>query len=155
MFSDKCVNVFFQEWSPLFPVLHKATFLRTYEEYVAKPEDVVDPHKIAQLNLVFAIAGPSVDVADSALIELCEMQWRKAIEALCTTNTLETLQCLILAQLYCISKASYRALQHYKGIAVSLALRLGLHQQQKRFAFGASTMEQRKKVFWSLYTVDW
>jgi hypothetical protein len=29
-----------------------------------------------------------------------------------------------------------------------------LHQSQKRFSFGALTIETRKKVFWTLYTVD-
>src|SRR5690606_32538908 len=36
-----------------------------------------------------------------------------------------------------------------------LSHRLGLHQSQKRFSFGALTIETRKKVFWTLYTVDW
>jgi hypothetical protein len=51
--------------------------------------------------------------------------------------------------------ADYKRLQHYKGIAVGLSHRLGLHQSQKRFSFGALTIETRKKVFWTLYTLDW
>ena len=43
----------------------------------------------------------------------------------------------------------------YTGAAVTLAFRLGLHQSQKRFSLGALTRETRKKVFWSLYTLDW
>lgn len=66
-----------------------------------------------------------------------------------------TLQCLILAQLYCIQRGDYDRLLTYKALAVTLSSRLGLHQSQKRFALGASTCEMRKKVFWSLYTVDW
>ena len=72
-----------------------------------------------------------------------------------TDNTLPTLQCLVLAQMYCIAKADYNKLLHYKGMAISLSLRLGLHQNQKRFSLGALTSEMRKKVFWSLYTLDW
>jgi hypothetical protein len=52
-------------------------------------------------------------------------------------------------------RADYKRLQHYKGIAVGLSHRLGLHQSQKRFSFGALTTETRKKVFWTLYTLDW
>lgn len=70
-------------------------------------------------------------------------------------NSLSTLQCLVLAQMYCICKADYDSLVRYNGVAVSLAYRLGLHQSQKRFSLGALTRETRKKVFWSLYTVDW
>lgn len=154
MFSDRCVNVFFQEWAPLFPVLHKPTFLRLYEEYMSSPEDMTDPHKLAQLHLVFAIAGQSSDMPDRESISFCESQSRAALETVSKENTLLTLQCLILAMLYCISQADYNRLQHYKGIAVGLSHRLGLHQSQKRFSFGALTIETRKKVFWSLYTVD-
>jgi len=154
MFSDRCVNVYFQEWAPLFPVLHKPTFLRLYEEYMANPEDVTDPHKLAQLHLVFGIAGISSDIPDKENVVICESQWRHSLESILMDNTLVTLQCLILALMYCIAKADYTRLQHYKGIAVGLSHRLGLHQNQKRFSFGALTIETRKKVFWTLYTVD-
>ncbi|KAF8858953.1 hypothetical protein BDZ45DRAFT_385030 [Acephala macrosclerotiorum] len=154
MFSDRCVNVFFQEWAPLFPVLHKPTFLRLYDEYMSNPEQVTDPHKLAQLHLVFGIAGLSSNNPDRQHIAFCENQWRSSLEKVQMDNTLVTLQCLVLSLIYCISKADYNRLQHYKGIAVGLSHRLGLHQSQKRFSFGALTIETRKKVFWALYTVD-
>lgn len=155
IFSDRCVNVFFQEWAPLFPVLHKPTFLRLYEEYMSNPQQIVDSHKLAQLHLVFGIASLSSDIPDREHIALCEFQWRLSLEAVLMENSLATLQCLILALIYCISKADYTRLQHYKAIAVGLSHRLGLHQSQKRFSFGALTIETRKKVFWTLYTIDW
>lgn len=65
------------------------------------------------------------------------------------------LQCLVLAQIYCLQRADYARLLKYKGLAISLSHRLGLHQSQKRFALGALTSETRKKVFWTLYTLDW
>jgi hypothetical protein len=155
MFSDRCVNVFFQEWAPLFPVLHKPTFLRLYEDFMTNPDQITEPHKLAQLHLVFGIAALSSDLPDRKQIALCEQQWRSSLELVLMDNTVITLQCLVLALIYCISNADYNRLQHYKGIAVGLSHRLGLHQSQKRFSFGALTIETRKKVFWTLYTVDW
>ncbi|KAL0942380.1 transcriptional activator protein acu-15 [Colletotrichum truncatum] len=154
LFSDRCVNVFFQEWAPLFPVLHKPTFLHIYEEFVSDPEKVKNNHKIAQLYLVFGIAALGSDQPDFEQIAVCEQQWQRAVEAVLMENTMVTLQCLELALLYCIVRADYKRLQHYKGIAVGLSHRLGLHQSQKRFSFGALTIETRKKVFWTLYTLD-
>lgn len=84
-----------------------------------------------------------------------ERQWQAALDLILSDNTLATLQCLILAQIYCISKADYNKLLRYKGIAIGLSHRLGLHQSQKRFSLGALTSETRKKVFWTLYTLDW
>ncbi|KAH7149556.1 fungal-specific transcription factor domain-containing protein [Dactylonectria estremocensis] len=154
LFSDRCVNVYFQEWAPLFPILHKPTFLHIYEEFVADPEKVKSNHKLAQLYLVFNIAGLSSDAPDLPQLAICEQQWRKALDAVLMENTMNTLQCLTLALLYCTMRADYKRLQHYKGIAIGLSHRLGLHQSQKRFSFGALTIETRKKVFWTLYTLD-
>ncbi|KAL8931689.1 MAG: hypothetical protein Q9211_006794 [Gyalolechia sp. 1 TL-2023] len=141
--SDQMINIFFQEWAPLFPILHRPTFLQLYTEYVADPDHMADQHAVAQLNLW-----------NKQNVESFEWQWRDAIEAVLTENTLATLQCLVLAQLYCIAKADYNKLLHYKGMAISLSHRLGLHQTQKRFSLGALTSETRKRVFWTLYTLD-
>ncbi|KAJ2970259.1 hypothetical protein NQ176_g8273 [Zarea fungicola] len=154
LFTDRCVNVYFQEWAPLFPALHKPTFLRIYEEFVADPEKVKCNYKLAQLYLVFSLAGLSSSAPDLDQLASCERQWTASLEAVLLENTMNALQCLVLALLYCSLTADYRRLQHYKAIAVGLAYRLGLHQSQKRFSFGALTLETRKKVFWTLYTVD-
>ncbi|KAM4066160.1 fungal specific transcription factor [Hirsutella rhossiliensis] len=154
LFSDRCVNVFFQEWAPLFPVVHKPTFLRIYEEFVASPEKVKCNYKLAQLHLVYSIAGLSSESPDHRQVAACEKQWTRALEALLFQNSMNTLQCLILALLYCTMRGDHQRLQHYKSIAVGLSHRLGLHQSQRRFSFGALTLETRKKVFWTLYTLD-
>ncbi|KAL8647523.1 MAG: hypothetical protein Q9210_005507 [Variospora velana] len=84
--------------------------------------------------------------------ETFEHQWRDAVEAILPENTLATLQCLVLAQLYCVAKADFNKLLHYKGMAISLSHRLDLHQSQKRFSLGALTGETRKRVFWTLFS---
>lgn len=66
-----------------------------------------------------------------------------------------TLQCLILAQIFCIQKGDLDKVIHYKGLAIAISHRLGLHLSQKRFQLGTMTVETRRKVFWSLYAVDW
>ncbi|KAK8124526.1 Transcriptional activator protein acu-15 [Apiospora kogelbergensis] len=154
LFTDRCVNVYFQEWAPLFPVLHKPTFLRLYEDFSADADKVKSNYKIAQLYLVFGIASLSSASPDYEQIAACEDQWQKALDAILMENTMNTLQCLVLALMYCSIRADYRRLVHYKGVAVALSHRLGLHQSQKRFSFGALTIETRKKVFWTLYTLD-
>jgi len=166
------INIFFQEWAPLFPVLHRPAFLTLYEQYVASPDAMSDKKSIAQLNLVFGIAALSSDVCitythclksvltslkprDGQDVESFEAQWQSAIESFFMENDITTLQCLILAQIFCLLRADYSRLLKYKGLAVGLSQRLGLHQSQKRFALDALTSETRKKVFWTLYTVDW
>lgn len=62
MVSDQMINIFFQEWAPLFPVLHRPTVLKVYADYVNEPEGVKDNHSLAQLNLIFGIAALSAEV---------------------------------------------------------------------------------------------
>lgn len=62
MVSDQMINIFFQEWAPLFPVLHRPTVLKVYADYVNEPEGVKDHHSLAQLNLIFGIAAVSTEV---------------------------------------------------------------------------------------------
>ena len=83
-----------------------------------------------------------------------EGQWQRALAALLDESTLATVQCLVLAQIYCIAKADYPKLLHYRGIAISMTHRIGLHLSHRQTEFGALTRETRKKVFWTQYTLD-
>jgi hypothetical protein len=155
MVSDQLVNIFFQEWAPLFPILHRPTFLTLYERYTADTDAVSDKAEIAQLNLVFGIAALSGDNKSSEDLESFASQWKAAADTILSENCMATLQVLILAQIFCIQQGELTRLLTYKGLSTTLSARLGLHQSQKRFALGTLTCETRKKVFWTLYTVDW
>lgn len=155
MVSDQLVNIFFQEWAPLFPILHRPTFLTLYERYTTDPDTVTDKAEVAQLNLVFGVAAMSGGSRSSEDVASFESQWRAAIDSILTENCMATLQAFILAQIFCIQQGDLTRLLTYKGLSTTLSARLGLHQSQKRFALGTLTCETRKKVFWTLYTVDW
>ena len=152
--SDQLINVFFQEWAPLFPVLHRPTFLGLYEKYVTDSEQVVDRAEIAQLNLVFGIAALSSGTRSSDDLDSFETQWKVALDGILKENSMATLQALTLAQIFCVLQGDLSRLLTYKGLSTTLSARLGLHQSQKRFPLGTLTCETRKKVFWTLYTVD-
>lgn len=153
--SDQLINVFFQEWAPLFPLLHRPTFLSLYEKYVADSEAVTDKAALAQLNLVFGIAALSSGTRSSEDLTSFEVQWKAAIDAIIKENSMATLQALVLAQIFCLQQGDYTSVLTYKGLSTSLSARLGLQQSQNQFHLGTLTRETRKKVFWTLYTVDW
>ena len=87
--------------------------------------------------------------------EAFEPQWQAALESVSKEITVPTLQCLLLALLYTIAKRDFGGLLKYKAAAVRIARRLGLHQRQRRSSVGPLITETRKRVFWTLYTVDW
>jgi Fungal specific transcription factor domain len=62
MLSDRLVNTFFQEFAPLFPILHRPSFLGIYNEYIVSPSSITDKNALAMVNFAFAIASLSKHV---------------------------------------------------------------------------------------------
>jgi hypothetical protein len=153
LISDQLINIYFQELSPLFPVLHRPTFLQLYDSFTTAREPVEDNASLAQLYLVFGI-GALASSSSPSEVEAFETQWQAALSSILLDDSLATLQCLVLAQLFCILKGDNSRLLKYRGIAVGLSQRLGLQQSQKRYSFGPLTAESRKRTFWTLYTLD-
>ena len=87
LFSDKCVNIYFQEWAPLFPVVHRPTFLTSYQKYVANSDESIHKTSLAHLNLVFSIAALSKGTVVEEL-EVFESQWKAAIDEIMNDNRL-------------------------------------------------------------------
>ncbi|KAF3932117.1 hypothetical protein ABW20_dc0107169 [Dactylellina cionopaga] len=158
MISDLLVTSFFQEYHPLFPILHRPKFLSIYENLInceqESPEYPREYHEIAQLFLVFSIASSQSETRNTAEHESFTRQWQYALEAIMLEPSVESLQCLVLAQLYCMSIGDDSRLNQYKSLAVGTALRLGLNQDQKKFGVSALQTEMRKRAFWCVYLLD-
>ncbi|KAJ9268749.1 transcriptional regulator family: Fungal Specific TF [Paecilomyces variotii] len=153
--SDQLINIFFQEWAPLYPVVHRPTILKTYDHYLTDADSLSsNKYAAAQLNLIFGIAALSARSRTNQDPAFFEQNWYPALESLSGDVSIGTLQCLILAQMYCTAKADYKGLSRYRGLAVGLVHQLGLHQSQKRFSMNPLTSETRKKVFWCQYVLD-
>lgn len=82
-----------------------------------------------------------------------EVQWTIALEAFDAEESLVNAQCLTLATLYFMKRAKYASMLKYKGHAVALSQRLGLHRATD-FTSNTLARETRKKVFWTLFTLD-
>jgi hypothetical protein len=69
--SDQLINIFFQEWAPLYPIVHRPTILKAYEQYIANSESFQgNKHDVAQLNLIFAVAALSATVGFQRVVFL-------------------------------------------------------------------------------------
>ncbi|OAX78379.1 hypothetical protein ACJ72_07315 [Emergomyces africanus] len=155
LLSDQLINIFFQEWAPLYPVIHRPSMLKVYGQYTNNPtafED--DKYYLAQLNLIFGIAAISSTARIPQDPSLFEQNWLPKLDALAHDISLAGLQCYVLAQIYYSVKADYKSLLRYRSLAVGMCHQLGLHQSQRRFSFNPLTSEMRKKVFWCQYVLD-
>ncbi|ETI20538.1 hypothetical protein G647_08575 [Cladophialophora carrionii CBS 160.54] len=155
--SDQYINLFFQEWQPLMPVLHRPTFLHVYEQYLANPESghwQDNKQAYAQLFLIFEISALSNISTPKTSTPSYETQWRKALYSTSSNAALATLQCHILAQICYILRADYTHLARHRGIAITMCHELGLHQGHKYHSLSPLEAESKKKVFWCQYVLD-
>ncbi|RAH44767.1 C6 transcription factor FacB/Cat8 [Aspergillus brunneoviolaceus CBS 621.78] len=153
--SDQLINIFFQEWAPLYPVVHRPTILKAYEQYLSGTESLRDnKHNLTQLNLIFGIAALASASRTNQDPSFFEDNWSPMLESISNDISIHTLQCYVLAQMYCMAKGDYSSLGSYRGFAVNLCHQLRLHQSQKRFVSNPLVAETRKKVFWCQYVLD-
>lgn len=150
-------DLFFQEWQPLLPVLHRPTFLRVYEQYLAGPDAgnwQSNKQAIAQLFLIFEISALSSSHQTKTHTPSYENQWRRALFSTSAAPTLSVIQCQILAQLCYLLRADYTSLARHRGVAVGMCHELGLHQGHKYHALSTFEAETRKRIFWCQYVLD-
>lgn len=160
LFADQLVTSYFQEYHSLFPVLHRPTFLEQYNKLCSSsetgtsPTDVLPHYALAQLFLVLAITAQNSEAHDRGELRSYNAQWEHSLEAILLDNTLESVQCLVLAQLYCFSVGDFHRLMQYKALAVAKTLRLGLHRSQDFASQDVLSKELKKRAFWSVYCLD-
>ncbi|KAJ5450619.1 Transcription factorfungi [Penicillium daleae] len=153
--SDQLINIFFQEWAPLYPVVHRPTILKAYGEYLNNSDSLkLDVHVMAQLNLIFGIAALSSNSRTNQDPAFFEQNWTASLDSFTNETSIGSLQCFILAQLYCMTKGDYRSMLRYRALAVDICHQLELHQSQTEPVSNPLEAETRKKVFWCQYTVD-
>ncbi|KAL1960453.1 hypothetical protein VTO42DRAFT_7752 [Malbranchea cinnamomea] len=153
--SDQLLNIYLQEWAPFYPVVHRPTILKLYDQYTTNPDSIErDNYASAHLNLIFGIAAVSSTSRVPQDPAFFERRWISKLNALTDDVSLSALQCYILAQIYYLIKSDYKSVLRYRGIAVALCYQLGLHQSQKRFSFNRLITETRKRVFWCQYVLD-
>lgn len=152
--SDQLINIFFQEWAPLYPVVHRPTILKVYEQYISNPETLQrNDHVMAQLSLIFGIAALSSMSRTNQDPTFFEENWSATLDSISSETSISSLQCFVLGQIYCMTKGDYRTLLRYRALGVDTCHQLGLHEHRDSSANPLED-ETRKKVFWSQYVLD-
>ncbi|KAJ6022438.1 hypothetical protein N7499_007752 [Penicillium canescens] len=152
--SDQLINIFFQEWAPLYPVVHRPTILKAYEQYLSNTESLQrDAHAMAQLNLIFGIAALSSISRTNQDPTFFEENWSTTLDSFSGETSMSSLQCFALGQIYCMTKGDYRTLLRYRALGVDICHQLGLHENLDT-STNPLEDETRKKVFWSQYVLD-
>lgn len=86
--------------------------------------------------------------------KLFENNWYTPLESLSGDMSVPAVQCMVLAQIYFLTKGDYQSLLRYRALSIGTIQSLGLDQSQQDFARDPLLHETRKKVFWCQYMLD-
>lgn len=158
---------YFTNWHSFYPFLQAPTILKYFDEYSNKgiPED--KPYQDLRLVIVRAII--SISLADNRqsngdssvrypaclVFQTYESATNSLWAVLSQPTTLLALQAALSVQLFLISMLRLNAASRLGGLITRMAVQLGLHRCPARFsAFSLEDRELRKRVFWTIYTID-
>lgn len=161
--ASKLVNLFFEYVFPLYPFVHKPTFMTRFETlYRHRPKPTVqadaDIAWQATLNFVFAFGCDYLDAPLTESHHMSQNFHRRGSELILSicfdTSTLDVLQALLLLSGHIQSNMKYNRLWTSMGCLVRSAQGLGLHMDPTEWEIGSIEKEMRKRVWWGIYMLD-
>ena len=150
-FVDTLVDSYFAHYHPTFPILHEASFREQYQTLSDRPKGTW--HILA--NLVAALGSfVSSNCSDDTDINLFNaVKSQLTIEAL-EAGSLGLVQAFAMAANYLQKRNRPNSGYNYGGVALRLAISLGLHKEFLGWKTTPLRKEVRRRVWWSLCVLD-
>ena len=148
---DTLVDAYFLHYHPTFPILHETTFRQHYRNLNDRPKG--SWHTLA--NLVAAL-GSFVSSRSSDDIDI---NLFNAVKSNLTIDALEAgslglVQAFAMAANYLQKRNRPNSGYNYGGVALRLAISLGLHKEFPDWKTAPLKKEIRRRVWWSLCVLD-
>lgn len=150
-FVDGLINAYFSHYHPTFPILHEPTFREQYQNLGNRPKGTW--HVLA--NLVAAmgsfVSSPCNDDTHITLFNVVKNSL--SIESL-EAGSLGLVQAFAMAANYLQKRNRPNSGYNYGGLALRLAISLGLHKEVHGWQTTPLKKEIRRRVWWSLCVLD-
>ncbi|EXL66955.1 hypothetical protein FOPG_16898 [Fusarium oxysporum f. sp. conglutinans race 2 54008] len=164
--SDSYVDSFWEVSHPIFPILHKPTFTRFYNQLwvptnlADTPETTDGPIMLAILNLVLAIGCRTAESVQRGSRALLSDQFYQQARGLVPIDALDAaslpaVQMLLLTAVYLQSTTYSSRYWTMVALATRMAQSLGLHL--KRSASGTSNQverEMRRRIWYTCVALE-
>jgi transcriptional regulatory protein GAL4 len=148
---DTLVDAYFAHYHLTFPILHEPTFRQHYQSLHERPKGTW--HTLA--NLVAAlgsfVSSKSSDDTDINLFN--SVKSYLTIDAL-EAGSLGLVQAFAMAANYLQKRNRPNSGYNYGGVALRLAISLGLHKEFEGWKAAPLKKEIRRRVWWSLCVLD-
>jgi hypothetical protein len=158
----KIVEATIDRWTPLYPIVHKSSTIdaiqRLLSSYQSPGYDVVILYQTISL-LALGMIGQKGDCTQQHNHFLCASEPFYIISTTLLDNVigqpcLQSLQGLVITQIYVQLSGRYSTASHISGLATRLAQTLGLHRHSGRFKFDPLETELRRRAWWCQYSLD-
>lgn len=149
-------------WTPLYPIVHKPSILQAVQKLLLFDEP--DSDRIVTLYqtlslLALGTIGLAGDCMQPHHHFLCLSERYYSISSTLLDKVidqpcLQSLQGLVITQIYLQLSCRYSIASHIGGVATRLAQTLGLHRHSHRFKFDPLESELRRRGWWCQYSLD-
>lgn len=151
--AESMIDAYFRHYHVSYPIIHEPTFRAQYSEIIPRPNGpcwTVLAYVVAAIG-VWTSANSSADTLDLALFSQAR--------SLLTFNFLEVgnltlVQALTLASNYVQKRDKPNSGYNYLGLAVRMAMGLGLHKEFQGWNIAPLKMEIRRRVWWAICVFD-
>lgn len=164
--ADNYLRHFWEVVHPVFPVIHKPTFMALYDHFWEPdgqedgPATPDEPVQLSILNLVFALGCQfSENVEPDERVALADQFYQRSrklvsLDALDSVS-ISTVQSLLLTTIYLQSTSYSSRCWNTAGLAIRAAQGLGLHLDQ-RWSESANQLarEMRRRIWHVCVTID-
>ncbi|KAK7403739.1 hypothetical protein QQX98_010478 [Neonectria punicea] len=151
--TESMIDAYFRLYHVSYPIIHEPTFRAQYSEVIPRPNGAcwaVLAYIVAAIG-VWASSTSSVETLDTALFE--QASSILSFDFLEVGN-LSLVQALTLASNYQQKRDKPNSGYNYLGLAVRMAMGLGLHKEFQGWNISPLNMEIRRRVWWSLCVFD-
>ncbi|KFZ09424.1 hypothetical protein V502_08758 [Pseudogymnoascus sp. VKM F-4520 (FW-2644)] len=147
------IDAYFYHYHPAYPIVHEATFRAQYNEILPKPN--CSDWELLR-NTILCIGAWCLGHDVSGLKDLFGpgSQGFKKFTATFSSGNLIMVQALTLWSNYTQRQNKPNTSWNYQGLAVRMALSLGLHKEFPAWNISLLDREIRRRVWWFLYIAD-
>lgn len=152
MISDTLIDAFFAYYNSSYPIIHEPTFRAQYEGQLLRPRpDVWE----LLYNAILALGSWCINHESSSADLIYYHQARSQLSSnILETGNLPLVQALTLLSNYVQKRNKPNTGWNYLGLAIRMALGLGLYREFPNWKSSPLKLEIRRRVWWTLYMFD-
>ncbi|KAJ4258986.1 hypothetical protein NW762_008074 [Fusarium torreyae] len=156
------VEATIDRWTPLYPIVHKSSTIDAIQKLLGSYETIGSGAVILYQTIGLLALGTIGQTGDCiqqhdhflCVSEPFYMISASLLDRVIGQPSLQSLQGLVITQIYLQLSGRYSTASHISGVATRLAQTLGLHRHSDRFKFDPLETELRRRAWWCQYSLD-